>query len=415
MTMPRSFLALSVATVLSTSGTRLSAIAIPWLVLTTTGSPVLTGLVGFAEMLPYVLAKALGGPLIDRLGARRVAVWCDCLSTLAVSLVPLFYWAGLLSIWVLLPLVALIGVLRAPSDASKQALVPSVATMGKLPLERVTGVVGASDRLAGTLGAAGAGILIGLLGSGPALLANALAFLLSAVVLAAGVPSRSVTTAPTPPTPSTYVAELAAGWQVLRRDSVLIGLTIMIAFTNLFDQAYSIVLLPVWVRTAGLDVAWVGILLATFSGAAIVGAALAAIYGPRLPRLLLYTLGFICAGPLAMGIYAANLPLPVIVVVLLLGGFAAGFINPIISAILFERTPTPMVGRVVALTGALSWALIPFGGLYAGVLVDNLGILTAMGITAALYLLVISAPLTVRSFRQMGRRPLVARDLAQPG
>ena len=415
MTMPRSFVALSVATVLSTSGTRLSAIAIPWLVLTTTGSPVLTGLVGFAEMLPYVLAKALGGPLIDRLGARRVAVWCDCLSMFAVSLVPFFYWAGLLSIWVLLPLVALIGVLRAPSDASKMALVPAVAAMGQLPLERVTGVVGASDRLAGTLGAAAAGVLIGLLGSGPALLVNALAFMLSALVLAVGLPARIATAEPKPVIATSYGAELAGGWHVLRRDPVLLGLTIMIAFTNLFDQAYSIVLLPVWVRTAGLDVAWVGILLATFSGSAIVGAALAAIYGPRLPRLLLYTLGFFCAGPLAMGIYAVNLPLPAIVAVLLLGGLAAGFINPIISAILFERTPQAMVGRVVALAGALSWALIPFGGLYAGVLVDNWGIATALGVTALLYLVATSAPLAVPSFRQMGRRPVAVPDLTQPG
>src|SRR6218665_2922426 len=103
----RAFVSLAVATVLSTSGTRFSAIAIPWLVLTTTGSPVLTGLVGFAEMLPYVLAKALGGPLMDRIGARRISVWCDCLSMVAVALVPLLFWMGLLSIWVLLPAVAL--------------------------------------------------------------------------------------------------------------------------------------------------------------------------------------------------------------------------------------------------------------------------------------------------------------------
>ena len=64
-------IALAVATIASTGGTRLSTIAIPWLVLTTTNSPVLTGLVGLAEMLPYVIAKALGGPLIDRIGAKR--------------------------------------------------------------------------------------------------------------------------------------------------------------------------------------------------------------------------------------------------------------------------------------------------------------------------------------------------------
>lgn len=405
MSIHRSFIALSAATVISTSGTRLSAIAIPWLVLTTTGSPVLTGLVGFAEMLPYVVAKALGGPLLDRLGARRISVWCDSLSAMAVALVPLLFWAGLMSIWVLLPAVALIGVLRAPPDAAKQALVPMVAQLGKLPLERVTGVMGAADRLAGTVGAAGAGVLIAMLGPAPALLANALAFLLAALVVGLGIPAANAP-ARTPDLPTTYASELVAGWAVLRDDPVLRALVIMVAITNLFDMAYSVVLLPVWVRESGLDVSWVGILLAAFSGGAIVGAGIAAAVGDRLPRLLLYTAGFFCCGPLAMSVLALSLPLPVVVAVLLFGGIAAGTINPIIGAILFERIPAAMVGRVIALFGALAWALMPFGGIYAGLVVDSWGISAALGATAMLYLVAAFAPLIVPSFRQMKRQPL---------
>ena len=220
----RAFVSLAGATVLSTTGTRFSAIAIPWLVLTTTGSPVLTGLAGFAEMLPYVVAKALGGPLIDRSGARRISVWCDLLSTVAVCLVPLLFWAGLLSIWVLLPAVALIGVLRAPSDAAKQALVPAVAALERVPMERVTGAIGASDRLAGTLGAASAGALIALLGPAPALLANAVAFLLSALVIAIGVPKTEISTEVK--AAGSYRAELGEGWVVLRRDPVLVSMVL---------------------------------------------------------------------------------------------------------------------------------------------------------------------------------------------
>lgn len=407
MSVHRAFIALAGATVLSTSGTRLSAIAVPWLVLTTTGSPVLTGLAGFAEMLPYVVAKALGGPLIDRLGARRVAVWSDGLSTLAVALVPLLYWAGLLSIWVLLPAVALLGVLRAPSDAAKQALVPTVAALGKLPLERVTGVMGASDRLAGTLGAAAAGGLIALLGPAPALLANAAAFLLSALVVGIGIPRRDAP-AQKRDLATSYRTELAEGWTVLRRDPVLRALVIMIAITNLFDQAYATVLLPVWVRTSGLDVTWVGIFLAAFSGASIVGAGIAAAIGERLPRLPVYTIGFLFAGPAPMAAFAIGLPVPAIVAVLVVSGFAAGFLNPIIGAILFERIPSAMVGRVIALFGALAWALMPFGGLYAGLLVDNAGIVMALATTGALYLVATLTPVAAPSFRQMERQPLPA-------
>lgn len=404
MTKQGPLVALALASVASIGGTRLSTIAIPWLVLTTTGSPMLTGLVGFAEMLPYVLAKALAGPLIDRIGARRISIWCDGLSMLAVALVPMLFWAGFLSIWALLPAVALIGVLRAPSDAAKQALVPTIATLGQVPLERVTGVMGASDRLAGTIGAASAGALIALLGPAPALLANALAFCLSGVVVAFGIPGRLAPAEKRGDT--TYGTDFAAGWSVLRSDPVLRSLVIMIAVTNLFDQAYGIVLLPVWVKTAGLDVTWVGIFLATFSGASILGAAIAAAMGERMPRLLIYTIGFLFAGPMPMAIFAIHASLPAIVAVLLVSGFAAGFLNPIIGAILFERIPSAMVGRVIALFGALAWVLMPFGGLYGGLLIDNYGIAIALGVTGLLYLLAALTPLILPSFRQMNRKTL---------
>lgn len=398
-------IALAAATVASIGGTRLSVIAIPWLVLTTTGSPVLTGLVGMAELLPYVIAKALGGPLIDRLGARRVGIWSDGLSALAVALVPLLYWSGLLSIWLLMPAVALIGVLRAPADAAKQALVPQVAAIGDVKLERVTGILGASERLAGTLGAAGAGVLIGLLGTVPAMLINAATFVLSALLVRFGLPQDGAAEG----TKKSYGADFVAGWSTLRREPVLMGLVSMIAVTNLFDQGYALVLLPVWVKANGLDVSWVGILLAVFSGGAIAGATIAAAFAERLPRLPVYVAGFICAGPMPMLALAYQVPMPAMLAILAFSGCAAGFLNPIIGAILFERIPKPMVGRVIALVGALAWALMPFGGIYAGVLVDNLGIFVALVLTGTLYLVAALSPVAIPAFRQM-KRPVLAAE-----
>ncbi len=397
--------ALAIATVASIGGTRLSAIAIPWLVLTATNSPILTGVAGLAEMLPYVLAKAFSGPFIDRLGARRVAIWCDYLSAAAVSIIPLLYWTGLLNVWILLPAVAVLGVLRAPADAAKQALVPVVAEAGSFSLERVTGVLGTSNRLAGTLGAAGAGVLIAWLGVGPALLANAITFALSAVSLGVGMrASSAVGMTSSAPVVATYRAQMAEGWKALTSDPVLVALVLMLAFTSLFDQAYATVLLPVWVRSSGLDASWVGILLAVFSGAAIAGAALAAIYAERLPRLTMYVIGFIFAGPIPMAVLTTNAPLMLIVAVLLVSGFAAGFLNPIIGALLFERIPKPLVGRVIALVVSLTWALIPFGGIYAGFLIEQAGIAFALGATATLYLVAALSPAAVPRFRAIGTR-----------
>ena len=58
---------------IATVGLRVAAIAVPWFVLTSSGSAAQTGLVVAAELGPYVLAKAVGGPLVDRLGSAGSA------------------------------------------------------------------------------------------------------------------------------------------------------------------------------------------------------------------------------------------------------------------------------------------------------------------------------------------------------
>ncbi len=400
--MKRPLVALVLAQALSLTGTRLSTVAIPWLVLTATGDPVLTGLVGLAEMLPYVVAKALGGPWVDRLGARAISLWCDLLSIAAVGVIPVLEAFDLLTLPVLLPLVALLGMLRGPSDVAKYSQVPEVARLAGLPLERVTGTTGAVERLASTVGAAAAGALIALIGAGPALIVNAVTLVLSAGVVAWGLPHASKSVAAALP----YRQQLAEGWSFLRHEPVLMSIVIMVMVTNLLDQAHAAVMLPVWVQTHGHDAALLGLLLAVMSGASIAGSVLAGVTGERLPRLLVYTVAFLIVGFPRFAVFAFDAPLALLLSVLVVGGFASGFLNPILSAISFERTPAALVGRVMALIGAISWALIPFGGLVGGALIGGLGLDAALLIAGGCYFVVTLMPLALPSFRQFGRPPL---------
>jgi len=82
----RGLLALYLANGISALGTRMSFLAVPWFVLTSTGRAVEAGLVGFAEMAPYVAVQALGGPAVDRLGVRRTSIATDLLATVTVGL-----------------------------------------------------------------------------------------------------------------------------------------------------------------------------------------------------------------------------------------------------------------------------------------------------------------------------------------
>ena len=397
------------AEAISLTGTRVSMIAIPWFVLTTTDSPTLTGIVAFAEMAPLVLMKALAGPLVDRIGARRVAVGADIGSFVVVGLVPLLHFLGALSFPVLLALVAVAGALRGPGDGAKGAMVPALVRHGGVPMERATGLGAAVERTASMVGTAFAGALVALVGPTTALVVDAGSFLLSGLILLAttralvgdriaGDPEAEGDDAP-------YLTRLRAGWDFLRQDKVLLGICVMVALTNLIDQAFTVVLVPVWARETGGGAAAIGLLFAVFSGASIGGAVLASAFADRLPRYTTYLVAFLVGGAPRFWVLAFDTPTWAIFAVMVAGGFASGFINPVMGAVIFERIPDHLVGRVSALNTALCWSLIPLGGVVGGLLVGGTGLMVAMLVCGAAYFLVTMLPALQPQWREMDERP----------
>ncbi|MEA2172096.1 MAG: hypothetical protein QOF76_5396 [Solirubrobacteraceae bacterium] len=397
----RPFYGALAAEAVSFVGTRVSMVAIPWFVLTTTGSATRTGLVAFAEMFPLVTLKALAGPVIDRAGARRVAITADVLSVAVVGAIPLLHAAGMLSFGALLAIVAVAGCLRGPGDAARQALVPSIVRHAEIPMERATGLFEAVNRTSSMLGAAFAGGLVAVVGAADAIAIDAASFGVSAAVMAWATAGLE---RPEPIASAGYVRDLRAGLRFLRGDAVLVGMVTMVAFTNLIDQAYTVVLVPAWARDGGRGAAAVGLLFAVYAGSSIAGSVLAAAYGERLPRFKLYLAAFLLAGAPRFVVLAAGSPLGVVVAVCVVGGVASGCINPILGAVLYERIPEPMLGRVLALNTALCWSLIPFGGLLGGALIAAGGLAPALAIAGAGYFAATMLPALQPRWREIDRR-----------
>ncbi|MGH3316118.1 MAG: MFS transporter [Nocardioidaceae bacterium] len=401
------------AELVSLCGTRLSMIAIPWLVLTTTDSASLTGLVGFAEMAPYVLARAGSGPLIDRIGGRRVGVLSDSASMLTVAVVPALHAIDALTLPVLLGLVVLLGVFRGPGDAAKHALVPDVVDAAEVPMERATGLASAAERLAATAGAALAGLLVAAVGPANALLVDAASFGVAALLIGLSAP-RTVNRGEGDDDALGYVARLRSGWEFLRNDKVLIGITVMLAVTNLLDMAYTVVLVPVWARDGGFGAETVGLLFGVFSAASVGGAVIAAAIGHRLPRFLTYLVAFLMTGAPRFVVLAFDVPLWGVLAVAVSAGFASGFLNPILGAVLFERIPRPLVGRVTALSTSLCWVGIPLGGVVGGLLVTATGLAPGLLACGAAYFLATMLPAVRPAFREMDHTPEVPASRREP-
>ncbi|MER7705391.1 MFS transporter [Kitasatospora sp. NPDC097605] len=408
------------AMAISLTGTRVSAIALPWFVLATTGSATMTGVVAFAELAPYVLVKALAGPVIDRIGPRVVSWSTDAVSAVAAGLVPLLHGLGLLPFWLLVVMVAVIGAARGPGDLAKEVMVPEAAERGRIPLERATGLSGVTERLATTIGPAVGGGLVALLGPMAGLTANAIAFALGSVVIAVALPGGTGRAAALPPSaageerPAGYWQLFREGFAFLRGEPLLLTIIVMIAVTNLLDAAFLTVLVPVWARESGGGPAAIGLTGTVWGVAAVVGSLIAAAVAHRLPRRTVFFAGFLLCGAPRFVVLALDVPMSVVVVVFVLSGFGAGFINPILGAVLFERVPRHLLGRVNALGDSLAWAGIPLGGLLAGAAVTMSGLIPVLLACGGLYLVATTLSGLRPEWREMDRKrghaPAAAAD-----
>jgi hypothetical protein len=307
---------------------------------------------------------------------------------------------------VFLLLVALAGALRGPGDAAKDALTPVVVAAAGVPMERATGLHSTVERTAGLLGAAAAGGLVAWIGAADALVVDALSFGVSAAVLAWATARPNLSGSRRPrPSEESYAAELREGWTFLRGDRVLLGITVMVALTNLLDLAYATVLVPVWAEATTGSAATVALVFATFGGAAAIGSMCAAAWADRLPRYRTYLIAFLVCGAPRFVVFALDVPIWVVLAVCVGGGFASGFLNPILGAVIYERIPEPLMGRVTSLSTAMCYALMPFGGMLGGLLIAGVGLSPALLIVGAAYFLVTMLPAVDPRWRELDVRP----------
>lgn len=391
---------------ISMLGTRMSTLAVPWFVLTSTGSAAATGLVAFLETLPLVLAQALGGPAVDRLGPRRVSVATDLLSAVAFGAVPVLHLLGRLDLVTLGVLVAVCGSARGLGTTARSVLVPAVTRAAGAPLERGAGLHDGVNRLGTLLGAPLAGVLIALW-SGPAvLLLDAGTFVASAVLVLAVVPQPRREAAPPAadlePADS-YLGQLRAGLAFLVRDRLLLAIGLMVLVTNLLDQAYSAVLSPAWVAQVTGSSVTLGLLSGVFGGGAVLGNVLLTWLGPRLPRRRTFAWSFLVAGAPQYLVMAVTASISPVLAVALVRGVGAGSLNPILGAVEYERIPPALQARVLGAVSALAWAGIPLGALVAGVAVEHGGLRPTFVVAGAVYLLVTLAPFVFPAWRGMER------------
>jgi MFS family permease len=392
--------ALFAANAISMVGNMLTMVAIPWFVLQTTGSPTQTGITGFFNILPVVLAGLLGGALVDRIGYKGTSIIADLASGVTVALVPLLFTTIGLPFWALMVLVFLGALLDAPGSTARAALVPELAARAGMPIERAAASIHVIERSSRLIGAPLAGLLIAFLGTANVLWLDAASFAVSALLIGmfVHVPRLREKGA----VQTNYWADIAQGWKFLLGESVLLAIMISVMVTNLLDAAFGGVVQPVYVRQIYGDALPLGLLIAANGGGAVLGGLVFGWIGHRLPRHATFTAMFFLTG-LRFFAYALYPPLWVLILATFVFSIGAGPLNPIIHAVEYERIPPDMRGRVFGVLTAGAWAVMPVSTLVSGVLTESLGVRPMLIGIGCLYLITTLCMGWVPSMRAMDR------------
>ncbi|GFJ93769.1 MFS transporter [Phytohabitans rumicis] len=352
----------------SAFGTQMTVLALPWLVLETTGSAARTSLVLLAQVLPIALFGLLGGEVLQRLGARRTMLVSDGTRGVLIAAVPLLYGTGALSFPVLLALVAAAGLAAVPYAASQRLLAGELAGDDQRALTRAHGLIDTVYNSAGFGGPMLAGLLIAVIGAERVLWLDAATFAVSFVVLLGCVPARAGRAA----AGGTRPRGVLAGIRHMRADPFL-GRTMASTIAGGFVLRFLAICLPLLAfHRYGGDAAVGGLLLAGTGAGMLAGSFLAVLVSRRLGPAPMIAVAMVFQ---ALPLWLLALPAPPVVplTAVVLSGAAMGFSNAPYFAILTARVPAALQPKVLQAVMTLSTVAGPLGLLAAGVVIDRAG------------------------------------------
>lgn len=357
-----------ITSLVSFFGNTLTAVAVPWFVLETTGSASKTGLTAAVTITPVVIATFFGGALVDRVSYRGLSVVADLLSAVTVAAVPFFYLTTGLSFSGLLVLMFLGAVLDAPGSTARQAMVPPLARLTGISIERINANFGMIRAASSLFAAPFAGLAIAWLGPINVLWFNAGTFIFSGFAVLVFIPvfARAAGSG------ESFMQDVRAGFDYVRehqliRTMIFGALAINFLFAPLFGVA-----IPFLANQELQSVRALGVMLGGEGLGALVGAFLFGSFANRIPRrgFLLITL-FLLSAPLFPLAFATTLPLATGLLVCI--GLGSGLVNPMLMSFLQLSTPTAYMGRVMGLVGAGSMVAQPAGLLLGGLVIGLIG------------------------------------------
>lgn len=378
---------------LSVLGDRVSFVAVPFAVLSVSGSASDVGLVTAAGLLPTLLFTLAGGVWADRFRRHRIMLVSDVVRCAVQGLIAILLLAGVAEVPHLVALMIVFGTADAFFMPAATGLMPLVVGADRLrEANALRGFVQSSGLV---LGPAVAGGLVALAGPGTALALDALTFAASAATLARLRPRSMTPGTVQSSSRGTFLGELRAGWEQVRsRTWVWSGMGAMAVY-HVVVLPSVFVLGPVladgeWGGAASWSVVTVG-----FGIGSIVGDVCA--YRLKVKRPMTLAAAALAVSSCQAVVIGSGAGLVWTTVLEGVTGVAVSLFFVTWETALQTHVPEAALSRVSSYDYLLSAGLMPVGLALAGPVSDSFGVrptlyaMTVIGVPAALALLLVPA------------------------
>lgn len=378
--------AIVAAEMVSSIGSSMTVLALPWFVLVTTGSATKLGLALGIGSIPFVTLPLFAGSLIARIGARQTMVVSDAARFPLLAAIPALHSLDVLSFPLLVVLVALTSACTAAHMPAQRLILVEVIGEEESLVARVNAYLDGAQTAAPLVGPALAGVLIAALGPPNVLYVDAATFAVAAIAVALFVPRRK---------PVTEAEErgLLAGLRFILRTRLLVVLCITMLTMEFFFMLF-VTTLPVFVYSEYDQSARIaGVLYAALGAGALLGMPAVSGLVRRFGAL------HVAAGALVLASIPKLLlgfPLPAVGVaaVLVLQGFFGPLTGAPIFTVISTRTTAALRTKVLSAALGVMFLTGPLGQVAVGPLVNAVGTRTVF-LIAATGCLVGSAPFAI--------------------
>jgi MFS family permease len=369
------------AEVVSTFGSLMSRLAIPWLAVLVLGAgPTSMALLAVADVAASALAALLLGALVDRWPKRRTMIFCDLARATMLATVPAMAAFGLLTIAWLVAVVAVNGALTVAFELAQSAWIARSTAHEDLTGRNSALAAGNAATEAASFGITG--WLFQWLGAVVVMVLDALTYVASAVVLLKiGEPAPLA--AETPPDRSLrgrardLASEVQAGLRAVVADPVLRALAV-VATLVAFGTSFAATTYMIYVsRDVAFSTGTLGLLFALGGIGSLAGSWFCARTAHRIDArtLLVSSLAVWAVGSAAAPLATAATVTGIALIALQqIVGDAGGMAYHIADRTLRQtHAPLELLARVDASVRTLGYGATLAGALVSGVLAEIYG------------------------------------------